>query len=106
MEDPEIVLCGVEPGKGAWPVRVVADRLDAKSVYGIGIRHDYRAIGPGLKATHARGRHSDGGGLSVAEPVLFSQLAEAGQIPQALDGDPTRRARSHDRDGGHPRPDL
>lgn len=58
MEDPEIVprvVSNLERARSryeSWPTDP-----EAKSVYGIGIRHDYRAIGPGLKATHARGRH-------------------------------------------------
>ncbi len=58
MEDPEIiprVVSNLERARGryeSWP----ADP-DARRVYGIGLRNDYRAIGPGLTAIHARGRH-------------------------------------------------
>jgi CHAD domain-containing protein len=57
MEDPEItprVVWNLERARGryeSWP----ADP-EARPVYGIGLRNDYRAIGPGLKAIHARGR--------------------------------------------------
>ena len=57
MEDPEIVprvVSNLERARGryeSWP----ADP-DARSVYGIGVRNQYRAVGPGLKAIHARGR--------------------------------------------------
>ena len=58
MEDPEIiprVVSNLERARGryeSWP----ADP-EARRVYGIGLRDDYRAIRPGLTAIHARGRH-------------------------------------------------
>ena len=72
MEDPEItprVVSNLERARGryeTWP----ADP-DARSVYGIGIRHDYRAIGPGLKATHARGRHQMVTAYQTPSPESF-----------------------------------
>jgi CHAD domain-containing protein len=57
MEDPDVVprvVSNLERARqryDSWP----AD-AEARRVYGVGIRHDYRAVGPGLKATHARGR--------------------------------------------------
>ena len=72
MEDPEIVprvVSSLERARGryeTWPIDP-----DARSVYGIGIRHDYRAIGPGLKATHARGRHQMVTAYQTPSPESF-----------------------------------
>jgi CHAD domain-containing protein len=72
MEDPEIVprvVSNLERARGryeSWPTDP-----DAKSVYGIGIRHDYRAIGPGLKATHARGRRQMVAAYQAPRPESF-----------------------------------
>jgi len=72
MEDPEIVpriVSNLERARGryeSWPTDP-----DAKSVYGIGIRHDYRAIGPGLEATHARGRHQMVAAYKAPSPASF-----------------------------------
>jgi len=72
MEDPEIVprvVSNLERARGryeSWPTDP-----DAKSVYGIGIRHDYRAIGPGLEATHARGRHQMVAAYQMPSPESF-----------------------------------
>jgi CHAD domain-containing protein len=72
MEDPEIVprvVSNLERARGryeTWPTDP-----DARSVYGIGIRHDYRAIGPGLKATHARGRHQMAAAYHTPSPESF-----------------------------------
>jgi CHAD domain-containing protein len=57
MEDPAIVprvVANLERARAryaSWP-----DDPTARSAYGMGIRNDFRAIGPGLRATHARGR--------------------------------------------------
>ncbi len=57
MEDPGVVprlVSNLERARGrylGWPTDP-----DAKTVYGIGLRHDYRAVASGLRATHARGR--------------------------------------------------
>ena len=57
MEDPEVVprvVANLERARSryaTWPTDP-----DARSTYGMGIRDDYRAIGPGLESTHARGR--------------------------------------------------
>ncbi len=57
MEDPAViprVVSNLEKARSryeSWPTDP-----DARSVYGIGVRHDYRAVGPGLRSTHARGR--------------------------------------------------
>lgn len=57
MEDPKViprVVSNLERARAryeSWPTDP-----DARSVYGMGIRHDYRAVGPGLKTTHGRGR--------------------------------------------------
>jgi CHAD domain-containing protein len=72
MEDPEIVprvVSNLERARGryeSWPTDA-----DAKPVYGIGIRHDYRAIGPGLKATHARGRRQMVAAYRAPSPESF-----------------------------------
>ena len=72
MEDPDIVprvVSNLERARGryeTWPTDP-----DARSVYGIGIRHDYRAIGPGLKATHARGRHQMVAAYQAPSPESF-----------------------------------
>jgi CHAD domain-containing protein len=57
MEDPELihrVVTNLERARAryaSWPTDP-----DARSAYGMGIRNDYAALGPGLEATHARGR--------------------------------------------------
>ncbi len=57
MEDPEVVprvVSNLERARQryeSWP-----SDADARRVYGVGIRNDYRAIGPGLRRTHSRGR--------------------------------------------------
>lgn len=57
MEDPDVVprvVANLERARSryaSWPTDP-----DARSSYGMGIRDDYRAVGPGLEATHARGR--------------------------------------------------
>ncbi|MET0566146.1 MAG: CHAD domain-containing protein [Acidimicrobiia bacterium] len=72
MEDPRIVpqvVSNLERARGryeSWPTDP-----DAKSVYGIGIRHDYRAIEPGLKATHARGRYQMVSAYKAPSPESF-----------------------------------
>jgi CHAD domain-containing protein len=72
MEDPEIVpriVSNLERARGryeSWPTDP-----DAKSVYGIGIRNDYRAIGPGLETTHARGRHQMVAAYRAPGPASF-----------------------------------
>jgi CHAD domain-containing protein len=72
MEDPEIVprvVSNLERARGrfeSWPTDP-----DARSVYGIGLRHDYRAIGPGLKATHARGRREMVAAYHAPSPETF-----------------------------------
>ena len=56
MEDPNVVprvVSNLERARQryeSWP----ADG-GAREVYGVGIRHQYRAIGPGLRRTHGRG---------------------------------------------------
>ncbi|MDF2728669.1 MAG: hypothetical protein K0T01_455 [Acidimicrobiia bacterium] len=57
MEDPEIiprVVSNLERARGRY-LSWSADP-EARPVYGIGLRNDYRAIGPGVNAMHARGR--------------------------------------------------
>jgi len=72
MEDPEIiprVVSNLERARGryeSWP----ADP-DARSVYGMGLRNDYRAVGPGLKAIHARGRHEMVAAYQAPSPESF-----------------------------------
>ncbi len=72
MEDPNIVpqvVSNLERARGryeSWPTDP-----DAKSVYRIGIRHDYRAIGPGLKATHTRGRRQMVAAYQAPSPESF-----------------------------------
>jgi CHAD domain-containing protein len=57
MEDPDVVprvVANLERARAryaSWPT----DPL-AKRAYGMGIRDEYRAIGPGLRVTHGRGR--------------------------------------------------
>jgi CHAD domain-containing protein len=57
MEDPDVVprvVSNLERARQryeSWP----AD-ADARRVYGVGIRNDFRSIGPGLRETQARGR--------------------------------------------------
>ncbi len=57
MEDPGIIprlISNLERARGryeSWPTDP-----DARTIYGMGLRQDFRAVGPGLKATHARGR--------------------------------------------------
>ncbi|MGH8947753.1 MAG: CHAD domain-containing protein [Acidimicrobiia bacterium] len=72
MEDPAIVprvVANLERARGryeSWPTDP-----DARSVYGIGIRHDFRAIGPGLEAMHARGRHQMVAAYKTQRPESF-----------------------------------
>jgi CHAD domain-containing protein len=74
MEDPDVVprvVSNLERARQryeAWP----ADG-EAREVYGVGIRHDYRAIGPGLRATHARGRGEMVTAYRARTPVSFHQ---------------------------------
>ena len=57
MEDPAIVprvVSNLERARGryeSWPTDP-----DARTVYGIGLRHRYQAVGPGVRATQTRGR--------------------------------------------------
>jgi CHAD domain-containing protein len=57
MEDPAVVprvVANLERARAryaSWH-----DDPHARSAYGMGIRNDFRAVGPGLRATHARGR--------------------------------------------------
>jgi CHAD domain-containing protein len=57
MEDPDVIprlVSNLERARAryaSWPTDA-----DAKAVYGMGVRHDYAAVGPGLEATQGRGR--------------------------------------------------
>jgi CHAD domain-containing protein len=74
MEDPDVVprvVSNLERARQryeSWP----ADG-EAREVYGAGIRHDYRAIGPGLRATHARGRREMVAAYRARTPASFHQ---------------------------------
>lgn len=69
MGDPEVVprvVANLERARGryeSWPTDP-----DARGVYGMGLRHEYRAIGPGLAATHARGRREMVAAYQVSAP--------------------------------------
>jgi CHAD domain-containing protein len=74
MEDPDVVprvVSNLERARqryGSWP----AD-ANARSVYGVGIRHVYRAIGPGLAKTHSRGRAEMVSAYRKPSPMAFHQ---------------------------------
>ena len=72
MEDPNVVprvVANLERARAryaSWPTDP-----DAKSAYGMGIRDDFRAVGPGLKATHARGRREMVAAYKSPSPAHF-----------------------------------
>jgi CHAD domain-containing protein len=72
MEDPAIVprvVSNLERARGryeSWPTDP-----DARTVYGIGLRHRYRAVGPGVRATHTRGRQEMVAAYREASPASF-----------------------------------
>jgi CHAD domain-containing protein len=72
MEDPNVVprvVANLERARGryaTWPTDP-----DAKSAYGMRIRDDYRAIGPGLRATHGRGRREMVTAYKTSRPEHF-----------------------------------
>jgi CHAD domain-containing protein len=72
MEDPAIVprvVSNLERARGryeSWPTDP-----DAKAVYGMGLRHQYGAVGPGVRRTHARGRQEMVAAYRVAGPDYF-----------------------------------
>lgn len=72
MEDPAIVprvVSNLERARGryeSWPTDP-----DARTVYGIGLRHRYQAVGPGLRATHTRGRQEMVAAYRDSSPVSF-----------------------------------
>lgn len=72
MESPEIVPRVVGALERArerymtWPTGA-----EARAAYGIGIRNEYRAIGPGLRATHDRGRREMVTAYRTPTPVHF-----------------------------------
>ena len=72
MEDPGVVprvVSNLERARGryqSWPTDP-----DAKSVYGMGLRHRYEAVGPGLRATHARGRQEMVAAYEAAGSAAF-----------------------------------
>jgi CHAD domain-containing protein len=74
MEDPDVVprvVSNLERARQryeSWPTGA-----DARRIYGVGIRHHYRAIGPGLKRTHARGRAEMVAAYRKPSPAAFHQ---------------------------------
>lgn len=72
MEDPAVVprvVSNLERARGryqTWPTDP-----DAKTVYGMGLRHRYEAVGPGMKATHARGRQEMVAAYEAASSASF-----------------------------------
>jgi CHAD domain-containing protein len=72
MEDPKIVprvVSNLERARGryqSWPTDP-----DARTVYGIGLRHSYQAVGPGVRATHTRGRQEMVAAYREASPASF-----------------------------------
>lgn len=72
MEDPEIVprvVANLERARGryeSWPTDP-----ESRSVYGMSLRHDYSAVGPGVRATHARGRREMVAAYQTAAPEAF-----------------------------------
>jgi CHAD domain-containing protein len=72
MEDPNVVprvVANLERARAryaSWPTDP-----DARSVYGMGIRDDYRAVGPGLEVTHSRGRREMVVAYKTPSPVHF-----------------------------------
>jgi CHAD domain-containing protein len=72
MEDPGIiprVVSNLERARGryeSWPTDP-----DARGVYGMGLRNEYDAVGPGLRATHARGRREMVTACQVSTPAAF-----------------------------------
>lgn len=74
MEDPEIVLSVVENLEKAhgrysnWPVDD-----SARSIYGVGIRDEFAAIGPGLAETYGSGRSQMVGAYKHIDPARFHE---------------------------------
>jgi CHAD domain-containing protein len=74
MEDPEVVprvVAQLERARQryeSWPAHA-----DARDIYGVGIRHDYRAVGPGLQRIHARGRAEMVAAYRARSPESFHQ---------------------------------
>ena len=72
MEDPAIVprvVSNLERARAryeSWPTDP-----DARAVYGIGLRHRYQAVGPGVRATHTRGRQEMVAAYREASPASF-----------------------------------
>jgi len=72
MEDPEMVprvVANLERARAryaSWPTGP-----EARSAYGMGIRDDFRAIGPGLRATHGRGRREMVAAYRDPSPMTF-----------------------------------
>jgi CHAD domain-containing protein len=74
MEDPNVVprlVSNLEHARQryeSWPAGA-----DARAVYGVGIRHDFKAIGPGLERTQARGRAEMVAAYREPSPRTFHQ---------------------------------
>lgn len=72
MEDPEVVprvVSNLEQARSRyenWPTD-----QEARSAYGMALRHDYGVVGPGVRSTQARGRREMVAAYRTAAPELF-----------------------------------
>lgn len=72
MEDPDViprVVANLERARSRY--ESLPTDPEARSLYGIGIRNDYRAVGPGLRSTHARGRREMVAACQTPTPEAF-----------------------------------
>ncbi len=73
MESPDVVprvVTSLERARARYETWPVGE--EARTVYGTGIRNEYRAIGPGIRATHDRGRRQMAIAYSAPSPAHFN----------------------------------
>lgn len=72
MESPDVVprlVTSLERARARYETWPVGE--EARAVYGTGIRNEYRAIGPGIRAIHDRGRREMVTAYSAPSPAHF-----------------------------------